>query len=361
MKNDSFIENQKSNYKDYISKLEIINNVKLLLTDEDFINSNPLFYLYYPKLFATPFCLANINDLCVAGYLYYQSTLFLDDIIDDNKKDKIFSVMISQEESIKLLTNIFGLNSHFWTLWNKRREEYFKAVKIEQKLKQEKNVNFSEYKILAGYKSSFGKSAIDAVFILSGGKYYSTYNSLLKSHDYFSVAFQLNDDIQDFEKDFKKGQFNWAYYLMEKNDDINSSDISTLHKLFYIKGYAKKIFLKAIKYLGKAQLEIESIKVPLWLDIIRTTRKKFESSIVEIDNYLEILNAEVSLSKTIIKSNSLSKSVSKAKRYIINQQKLDGSWHEYINQGGISSIWSTAYIVSTISETELSCFFSFFI
>ena len=264
--------------------------------------------------------------------------------------------MISQEESVKLLTNIFGLDSPFWNLWNNRRKEYFKAVKIEEKLKQEKNADFGEYKILAGYKSSFGKSAIDAVFILSEGNNYDTYNSLLKSHDYFSVAFQLNDDIQDFKKDFEKGQFNWAYYLMKKNNDINS-DISTLNKLLYIKGYAKKIFLKAIKYLDKALLEIESIKVPLWLDILITTKKQFESSIIEIDNYLELLNADVSLSKTIIKNNSLSKSIAKAKQYIISQQKTDGSWHEYVNQGGISSTWSTAYIVSTISETELSCFF----
>ena len=127
------------------------------------------------------------------------------------------------------------------------------------------------------------------------------------------VAFQLNDDIQDFKKDFEKGQFNWAYYLMKKNNDINS-DISTLNKLLYIKGYAKKIFLKAIKYLDKALLEIESIKVPLWLDILITTKKQFESSIIEIDNYLELLNADVSLSKTIIKNNSLSKSIAKAKR-----------------------------------------------
>jgi len=352
--NDELYLKQSLLFRSYVNELDISNNIKSLLTNKKFMDSNPFFYLYYPKLFSSTFEISDkIENLCIAGYLYFQSTLFLDELIDDNKKEKIIFVLISQEESIKLLTHIFGIKSKFWEFWLKRKDEYFNAVNIEKQIKNKKNIYFNEYEKLAGYKSAFGKSAIDAVYTLSKSKNETIYNALLKSHDYFSVAFQLNDDMQDFKKDFESKQFNWAYYLMKKANDINE-DIVTLNKLFYIKGYAKKVLLKAIIYIEKAKKEIKDIDVPLWLNLLNKTKEQFVNSIIEIDNYLEIINSEVELSNNLIKNNTVKISIEKAKKFIFSNQKINGSWKEYINQGGISDIWSTAYIVSKISEIKLS-------
>lgn len=80
-----YIERYKSVFTTYIDKLSLNNSVKDLITDDQFINNNPEFYLYYPALFSKYFNVSQekLDLLCIAGYLYYQATIFLDKVIDD--------------------------------------------------------------------------------------------------------------------------------------------------------------------------------------------------------------------------------------------------------------------------------------
>lgn len=290
--------------------------------------------------------------MCIAGYLYYQSIILLDEVIDDNKTDNLVLISICQEESIKILTSIFGLESNYWKLWNKRRCEYFKAVHIEKRLFKNPNTTFDEFVKLSDFKAAFGKAATDSIFILFGKNDNEVYERLLKSHEYFSVAFQLNDDIQDFKKDIEENQFNWAVHSMP-------SDLSTKHspeilnKLFYIKGYAKEVFNIAIDYVNKALNIICNDNVPIWKTVLETTKQQFLNSIIETDTYLELLSSEISLSTKIIEKNALSTSIERAVKYIQSKQDSNGSWKDYVNQGGVSNVWSTAYILSKISFGSL--------
>ena len=69
---------------------------------------------------------------------------------------------------------------------------------------------------------------------------------------------------------------------------------------------------------------------------------------IEIDNYLEILTSEVSLSNEIHSENSIKNSMFSAIEFVKSKQQDNGCWREYINQGGISNTWSTAFILSKI-------------
>ena len=214
-------------------------------------NKSPIFYKYYPKLFHSYFHEINnneVDDLSKAGYLYYQSVLFLDDLIDDKDFSGLPKMMFYQEETIKILSSIYEIESDFWKYWNKRKKEYFEAVKIEKKSQIENSTDFFVYKDLADKKSTFGKVAIDSLFLLSDKKDFKLYEKLLKSHTYFSIAFQLYDDVKDFSKDFEQDQFNWAVQSLKQHIDfsLNNNDVIILNKLLYLKGIGQELLNESI-------------------------------------------------------------------------------------------------------------------
>lgn len=129
---------------------------------------SPIFYQNYPRLFHAYFSTiedAEFENLSIAGYAYYQSVLILDRIVDDRKTEELPKMIELQEKCIKLLTDLFGLSSSFWILWDKRKQEYFEAIKIENSLSENDTqiLNFETYINLADKKSALGKVAIDAL------------------------------------------------------------------------------------------------------------------------------------------------------------------------------------------------------
>ena len=80
------------------------------------MNDNPKYYQNYPSLFSNAFLITKeqLNLLDISGYLYYQATIFTDNLIDENDISKFPLITICQEESIKILTSIYGLANDFW-------------------------------------------------------------------------------------------------------------------------------------------------------------------------------------------------------------------------------------------------------
>ncbi|MFW5700350.1 MAG: hypothetical protein ACOCWM_01565 [Cyclobacteriaceae bacterium] len=352
---DISVERYKNCYCTFVNSLCIDESIKNIVASKSVIDENPEFYLYYPRLFLIDQdkSSSDLEMLCIAGYLYYQATLLLDAVIDSKDTDKLLPAMVCQEEAIKLLTDVFGRKSDYWELWNQRRIQYFRAIRMEKELLTAKKVTIRSYGKVASQKSAFGKAAIDAMFILDKSKYHNFYNSLIRSHDLFSVAFQLNDDVLDFTQDFDSKQFNWALYKVLNLNTEEKVDIVKLKKLFYIDGQAREIFNQAILFLDRALEAVKDIPVLAWKYELEKLKRKFQNSIFEIDNYLEILNAKVQLSTKICEPLDLTGRIEKTIQFIKDKQTPSGSWREYKNQGGISDIWSTAFISSFLSEHSM--------
>ncbi|UJH68196.1 prenyltransferase/squalene oxidase repeat-containing protein [Allomuricauda sp. SCSIO 65647] len=349
-------EKSKKSFIQYVNSLEIHPNFKEIISDFGFVEENPPFYVYYPCLFSLPSSINDnlLNDLSIAGYFFYQSTLFLDALMDEHDSSRLAASMICQEEAIKILSSIFDLESEYWRLWNQRRNEFFEADYLEKNLLESgKDILIRNYEKLADYKSAFGKAAIDSLYVLNKDCYKNCHQDLLNSHKYFSIAFQINDDILDFQEDHKNGQFNIAVHSALKHcGGFYYDDIDKLKKLFYINGTAQSLFKKGIYYLEKAFVEVEKIDVPLWKQQIEIFKNKMKSSINEIENYTEKLNSEVSHSYEFRTKNSIEKSIEDAVKFISNKQKQNGTWCEYITQGGISDSWSTAFVSAILSENK---------
>lgn len=106
----------KTIFTEYTQNLPVSKDLKNFILDSDFINDNPDFYLYYPLLFSEYFKIEEdkLNLLCVGGYFYYQSTIFLDKVIDEKQTNLLFPSMVCQEEAVKILSSLYTLNSEYW-------------------------------------------------------------------------------------------------------------------------------------------------------------------------------------------------------------------------------------------------------
>nr|WP_198999576.1 hypothetical protein [Flavobacterium sp. ASV13] len=283
-------------FQDYVNSLEISKNIQNEILSPKFISENPSFYLYYPDLFSAMFDITDqqkISQLSIAGYFYYQSTLIMDTIIDENNILKYPVALVCQEETIKILTTIYTINSKFWKIWNDRKNEFFNAAILQEKLIQKSNVDFTDYEILADYKSAFGKIAIDSVFSLTDKKDSETYNKILNSHKYFSIGFQLYDDVTDFKADHNKKQFNWAVYELSQalNFEAYNHDSATLNKLLYIRGVGQEILEKAIANFVKAEESIAGIEHnSKWIRVIQEMKNRVRIQLNATNQYLKSLN-----------------------------------------------------------------------
>lgn len=351
MKNESHIlKASKNNIKNYVNSLDLSDDIKKRILDSNFFCNTPSFYFYYPFLFVPKNTIDNnLKLISISGFLFYQSSIVLDDIVDDKDYSKLSLLFILQEEAIKILATLFDLESNFWSIWNKRRGQFLSSIEIENLFRVNQNLlSLNDFENLSIFKAAFANANIDALFTLNYIKTNKKYFKILKSHEYFSISLQINDDILDFVDDFKSGQYNIA--VSRSKSLINNNSLKSAKREFYLSGIASKLFLEAISYLNKALDEISGFKLIYWENEIKGLKKKFENSILEISyfNYFHVTKSKCS--SALLINNSYKSALEKGINFLKIKQNLDGSWMEFITEAGISDVWSTAFITYFLSE-----------
>ena len=370
LKNDlSFVENIATRKRlvkrikfaliDYLKHYptEVVNSIM----NEEFINTNPSYYLYYPYLFNEYF---NFHDkdkldlISMSAFLYYKSVILIDDIFDNDKKTNNFKnyfiANICQEETIKILSSFFSMDSSFWKTWNNRKLEYVKAFQLDKALQQIKD--YEEFENLADYKSAVGKVAIDCLYYLSNERNEDIYKSLLESHKYFYVGFQIMDDIVDYDEDTKNGQFNISKHelikkLKNKNDVINDYSLENQKKLIYLTGVSEDLYVKATSYLNKS-LKIQVNQNTLWATEIKSLYNTSVTHYLNIRGFIKKYHTEQEKTVTINKRQSLSNTIMNSVDYIVKNQLTEGCWNDFFNDAGISDVWVTSYVLYTLNSLK---------
>ncbi|MCI4642631.1 MAG: hypothetical protein MRY51_07220 [Flavobacteriaceae bacterium] len=335
---------------DYVNNLSLSENIKKRILDSDFFSRTPSIYFYYPFLFVDK----NIEDeklslLNVAGFLFYQSSIVLDDMIDDKDYLNLSFLMIIQEESIKILGKLFDLKSNFWIDWNIRRRQFQSSIKMEKLFSHNQNlISLKEFERLSIFKVAFAKANIDALFELNYIESEPKYLKILKSHEYFSISLQINDDILDFIDDYKSGQFNIA--VLRSTNIFQDDCLNSVKRDFYLKGLASQLFSEAIQYLEMALIEISGFNLSNWENEIKLLKNKFENSILEISYYNYFHNSKSNCSLVLLKDNCVRSSIKKGIKFLKKKQNINGSWMEFITEAGISDVWATGFITYFLSE-----------
>lgn len=93
---------------------------------------SPEFYKHYPALFHTYFPIVSAETLrllCKAGYTYYNAVLCLDALVDEGDTKALVEMLALQEETIKILTSIYGYKSSFGNYGNSAKWSILRLYK----------------------------------------------------------------------------------------------------------------------------------------------------------------------------------------------------------------------------------------
>lgn len=356
-------------FQDYVNELWIGQELKNYITDETFISQNAAIYLYYPALFWESFGNdtedeQTLNFLCVAGYLCYRTVIENDTALDNSDviSEKFrfpLASRVCQEECLKMLVTLFPLKSDFWRHWNQCKLEFIKAVNIEKNYVGD-SIPAEDYERLAEYKSTFGKIAIHASYLLSGSKNVDAYHEILESHRLFTVGVQILDDIDDFRKDFEQKQINIAHYTLKevfinKGISWDESNLVYLTKQLYIQNVAVDLINEAISFFRKSIQQITNVEAELWKSIVNLKMKEAVGLKIQLEVYEKGLFAQTRMANTVIKDVlSVPQMIKMAHNFITNLQETDGSWSDFnLVSAGLSNLWATGYVLQCVSDLTL--------
>lgn len=365
MVNKEIFESYLCHFEKYINDIPVNESFKNKYIIDDF--DSPAFYYYFPQLFSNNLEEDYVIKLSISGFLIYKAIIYNDVIIDNHHSDinKKNSLLIKSniyyEEAIKLLSSIIDINDNFWKNWYFRKIELLKSIEFEKKFKN-KSINLIEFEQLAKWKCAIGKLAIEGLLskdIITNEEF----KMMCLSHDYFSCALQILDDITDLKKDYISGQPNIAIstinsFLEETGNRNENLCIELIEKYFFVSKSAEKLYKIGINYLDKAEIEVSNLNLIYWNNLIQSYRSYFISSLTVINTYLKQINAKGIHSNKLIKINRkdgirsiIESSISITNSYILNLQQLNGSWEEFVTSASVSDLWSTSFIINNLTSS----------
>jgi len=356
---------RKNKFCVYLDSIFINDAWKKQLTDQKLLGTQTQVYIYYPELFWVVFNGYGyepeiLDKLCIAAYLYFISIILQDKLLDEDNNKNIQSLpLISflQEETIKILLEIFPKQHKFWENWHYIREKYIESINFDKKTNTP--LAFSDYESFAINKSIYALAAIDCCYFVSDHQINNKiiYKKLIKSHKLFSVAFQILDDFYDLAEDFENKQVNIIIqncFEEAIKSNIILDTIDKLKKFFYLSGYARDILNKCETYFNNAVQEIESIpNMEMWKSLIDSQRLKVLRMLTNINIYSKEVYAKTYFSnKKIQNVISLDDRIKKIEYFIIKQQNSNGSWSDMVTNQGISEVWTTGFITWNLSQNN---------
>lgn len=316
-----------------------------------FVLENPDYYISYPYLFKDAFAVDDetLDLLSVAGFLYYRSTMAIDGVFDNKNSDGSFDqyiiANICQEQTIAILSRILGGNKVFWQSWTRRKLEYIKAYQIDFNPNNEIKT-FDEFLQLADLKSAIGKISLDALNILSTPKTDRiVYQNLLDSHRYFYGAFQILDDLYDFEEDTISGQANVARtILFREYPNSIKYPLKEQKECIYTKGIADLLYDKALGFIDKSLVGIEKYNVPRWKSEIQSLHNTIVIHRSNVFGYLFHSKKKQINDYDKKEFTSQKDSIQSAKLYLERSFVNDNGWKDYLNGAGVSDVWVSYFV-----------------
>ncbi|MEW7278369.1 prenyltransferase/squalene oxidase repeat-containing protein [Aquimarina sp. 2201CG1-2-11] len=360
------IETIVDDYKKYIANQHWKPEAKDHLTSNESIYTADFMYLYYPLLFNKAFGVFDqeqLSTICLAGYFCFASINTFDDVIDAANPSEIFEkyVFSSQmlEESMKLLSKSFFIDSEFWKYWMLRKKEFSDAYKKSKQLDAIKVL--TDYEVFADNKSAFAKLAIDSLYLVSSTDTKNEiHTTLLQSHKHFSTSMQILDDILDLPQDLEDRQFNILRFALEEANYGITEDVDEMKSFLYQSRSVSQYLEYAIEQTNKAiKVSREVTDLPLWEFTINNLKNRAINKLLNIDGYLKVYESKSKVSSKSLKkkldttSTTIESILEKGIDFIFNQQETLGNWFDYYNSAGLSDTWATSFILATLPKNYL--------
>lgn len=332
-------------------------------------DNNKIDHDFYISLvdFLNPAFLVNqdkIDSLKKASYSYFKGMILLDNIMDgDLDKSKLYDTIYLIEYSIKELSSYFNVTHSFWKDFEKLKILYFNTIEHEKKLSLVKrHISKQDFESIAKGKSAICYAIVYALNYLSNnGLRNEIYISdLLKCMKEIHIAFQYQDDINDFYKDLIRNQHTYAHVLVEselKNiNEIQAHDkFKLLHKYLYVSGIAEKLIKNAINHFENAKSIAIDYKLYLLKTFLESEIKKCEAQISEINLLISKAQTKAKhkaekLKRSTSDLNYLIKdSIYKGIDFLKNSIDENGQLTDFVTGAGIGKDWISYYSAFVLS------------
>jgi hypothetical protein len=290
--------------------------------------------------------------------------LIVDQIIDDPNEHGAGNMprfLQLNEECIKELSFLFARNDIFWKCFAKAKSVYFKSVKFEKSEWTNLDViSKTTFEELAENKSaSLCYPLVDALASLRG--HGSETDEMVKKFlKHLHIAFQYQDDVDDFKKDKSNHQRTYAHYLVETRlkqeggfPEELTADIQ--YKLLFTSGLAADLLREAIQNYKECEAIAQQLELTALNDFVVGERVHCEGQRSEID--LLIAKTKIKMRKNNAfrfssgseSSISLDKVLAESVKYLQNNSE-DGIWTDFMTTAGTSKYWVTYYTAYHLAE-----------
>lgn len=342
-------------------------DLKYYIFPDNFFGS--AFYLLYPSLFRRIFKDRNnrfTHQLCISGFLYFKYLLCMDAINDKDDPDAgpgeshtitLLKSHTYQNEALKILAGIFGNNQVFWECWSSRNNEFLSSILMDAAYNLQ--MSFDAYKKLSVCKCSISKVAIDAYYAKHQEEK-ELYAALLLSVDHFSIARCIQDDLEDFKKDFIYRKNNLGHMLLnkwfkERGMKFEDHTSEVLEKYFFTSETAERLMQLSRDYYQEAINAVAPYREQLG-DYIRVlTIGRNSMNFYKVNTHAYRINThirKVTLPSPRRKIAATEEVIAHSLHYLDRLQNKDGSWYEISNMQGLSNVWSTGFIASFLEAGE---------
>ncbi|MBK9271550.1 MAG: hypothetical protein IPM48_08120 [Saprospiraceae bacterium] len=284
--------------RDLILSSPMPEDIKQLLVNEEVMRSQRSLFLCLAQAFMKAFPGLNEDQqIRINAIIYLGSTGIYE-------ADKVYDIQISgasiQEplvrshfcfiESQRLLTGLFSANSEFWKVYYKRYWDHFKELKESKQT--DRKLDFDEYRNLLKHKYSMIYLIADILYFLTDQKYTDTYLNLIQVMEWFTVGYNIPNEIRGLKTDMDTNINNYAWWRLKEilpefgiqNDELSSEE---MHKMIYLTGLAERMLRESLDAFDQAIAMVRPYGLELLEHIIR---KRIESN----QHEMEILQEELS-------------------------------------------------------------------
>lgn len=166
-----------------------------------------------------------------------------------------------------------------------------------------------------------------------------------KSIDYFYIALNLFDDVNDWKKDWQNKQFSYLITKTIINNNLNISEVSTeqLGKYIFLKHEASRCLELSINYYNKAKQAFSNIKCNNWKSAIQNNLERCENLKEDIDMLVSKQLTSTGLEKNEARKNGLP---------LIKFDSVSGKIDTSLKNGikYILNQWENGFVETTLSS-----------
>lgn len=351
----------------YFSKRESMSTLKDYVLEKGL---NKKHWVYFNLVdFLTPLYPSiksdKLESLSFASYGYFRALLVIDNLIDEPQTKKgsdLLKFLMLFEACIKELSFLFPSDSVFWKLFDNAKAVYFNAVKFEKTEWGELSViTKHDFERLAENKSaSMCYPLIDALESLQGQA--SKYNKHLRDFlKHLHIAFQYQDDLDDFKKDRINNQRTYPQFLINQaikerklTDVLTSADLQ--YKFLFTSGIANQSLKGAIESYKICLSIANELNLTSITDFILQELEQCEGQLNEIELLIEKTKIKSQKSNSIRGINdksTIDKCLFEGIIYLERNIDGEGLWTDFMTTAGTSKYWVTYYTAYQLADAKI--------